>query len=82
MSKTEVCQYGNCANEIIRVRVSDKLMGDRPVFCCGEHAALFLLNRSLRCSNGRTGSTLVADAQRLLANHMAPPRVYPSAEED
>lgn len=48
MSANRVCGYGNCA-----VEPDMKMQGvsvnfrseERPTFCCGEHAALWLLRR-------------------------------------
>ncbi len=39
-----MCQYGNCTSEDITVTVNFR-GEERPAFCCGEHAALWLLRR-------------------------------------
>ncbi len=44
-----ICQYGNCDKDVVVGNgngVSVNYHGqDKPVFCCGTHAGLWLLNR-------------------------------------
>lgn len=39
-----ICQYGNCTETETPISVNYKI-DERPRFCCGEHAALWLLRR-------------------------------------
>jgi len=43
MAKDHLCEYGNCTEMRIDVRVS--YHGERKTFCCVDHAALWLLRQ-------------------------------------
>jgi hypothetical protein len=45
MTKDRLCDYGNCEKTRVAVTVNYH-NEERPAFCCGEHAALWLLQRS------------------------------------
>lgn len=48
MPRERVCEYGNC--EVVLPTGSGITMnlrsGERPIFCCVEHAVLFLVRRA------------------------------------
>lgn len=41
-----ICQYGNCENTRVEITVNYRTAGERPAFCCAEHAALWLMERA------------------------------------
>lgn len=44
MMKARLCEYGNCQNDNVEVTANYR-NEERPAFCCGEHAGLYLILR-------------------------------------
>lgn len=60
MARETLCRYGNCdkpGNGVsINLRHAVKGLGERPTFCCAEHAALWLLRQVHRVEGTGTAS--------------------------
>lgn len=71
MTRHTMCRYGNCEKPVgkngvsVNVRSEISGCGERPSFCCMEHAGLWLLREAHTINHNRS-----ADAKRRLVSQV------------